>query len=160
MNLQAVKANNRRRAFEVATARGDFLFPYAVCDTPPSSADPIVKVFIDDELGGDAFTFVLASGAEDSVHVDFVFDYNEEPVYMRDMLLYRLTLEAQDALARSTLSKREIIRRLRTSPAQFYRLLDQTNYRKSIDKMLALLQVLDCEVDLIVRSKTQAGTGG
>lgn len=157
MNLQAVKANNRRRAFEVATSRGDFLFPYAVCDTPPSSADPIVKVFIDDELGGDAFTFVLASGAEDSVHVDFVFDYNEEPVYVRDMLLHKLTCAALDALARSPLSKREIIRRLGTSPAQFYRLLDTTNYTKSIDKMLALLQVLDCEVDLVVRAKACSG---
>ena len=47
--------------------------------------------------------------------------------------------------------KREVIRRLGTSPAQLYRLLDQTNYRKSVDKLLSLLQVLDCDVELIVR---------
>jgi hypothetical protein len=51
-------------------------------------------------------------------------------------------------------SKREIMRRLGTSAAQLYRLLDQTNYRKSVDQVLALLQVLNCEIDLVVRSKT------
>lgn len=35
-----------------------------------------------------------------------------------------------------------------------YRLLDQTNYRKSLDQLLLLLHVLDCEVDLIVRAKS------
>ena len=46
-----------------------------------------------------------------------------------------------------------MIRRLGTSPAQLYRLLDQTNSRKSIDQMLALLRVLDCDVELVVRDK-------
>ena len=72
---------------------------------------------------------------------------------MRDLLLHNLTCEALDRLETTTLSKREIIRRLGTSPAQFYRLIDPTNYRKSVDKMLALLQVLGCEVDVTVREK-------
>ena len=54
----------------------------------------------------------------------------------------------------SPLSKREVIRRLGTSATQLYRLLDQTNTRKSIDKLLSLLEVLDCEVDLVVRAKS------
>ena len=70
---------------------------------------------------------------------------------MRDLLLYRLTLEAQKRVRRSALSTRELIRRLGTSPAQFYRLLDQTNYRKSVDQLLTLLSILDCEVELIVK---------
>ena len=53
----------------------------------------------------------------------------------------------------STLSKREIIRRLGTSASQFYRLLDQTNYSKSVGQLLALLHVLDCDVDLVVRKR-------
>ena len=63
-------------------------------------------------------------------------------------------LEAQKRVAKSPLSKREIVRRLGTSAAQLYRLLDQTNYRKSVDQLLALLQVLNCDVDLVVRTKT------
>ncbi len=54
----------------------------------------------------------------------------------------------------AALSKREIIRRLGTSAAQFYRLLDQTNDTKSVDQMLRLLNVLDCDVDLVVHAKT------
>ncbi len=73
---------------------------------------------------------------------------------MRDLLLYKLTLEAQARVGESLLSKREIVRRLGTSAAQLYRLLDQTNEAKSIDQMLNLLRVLDCEVDLVVRART------
>jgi hypothetical protein len=49
----------------------------------------------------------------------------------------RLTLEAELRLKESPLSRREIIRRLGTSAAQFYRLLDTTNYSKSIDQVLS-----------------------
>ena len=48
----------------------------------------------------------------------------------------------------------ELIRRLDTSATQFYRLLDQTNYRKSVDQLVSLLQILDCDVKLVVRPKT------
>jgi hypothetical protein len=33
------------------------------------------------------------------------------------------------------------------------RLLDQANYKKSVDQMLALLRILDCDVDLIVKQR-------
>ena len=72
----------------------------------------------------------------------------------RDLLLYNLTVQALERIESGQLSKREIIRRLGTSPAQFYRLIDTTNYRKSVDQMLRLLQVLDCEVEVIVRPKS------
>lgn len=60
-------------------------------------------------------------------------------------------MEAERRLAESPRSRREIIRRLRASPAQFYRLLDPTNYRTSIDGVLGLPQVLECNVDLVAR---------
>ena len=56
--------------------------------------------------------------------------------------------------ARTRLAKRKIIRRLGTSTTWLYRLLDQTNYRKSIDQLLRLLQVLDCDVQLVVHAKS------
>jgi hypothetical protein len=154
VKITAVKTNNRKRVFEVTTHRGAWTFPYSSAHPPPSTSDPVEKLFIDPELGGEGFTYVLASGADGCVLMDQVLDYNEEPGYMRDLLLYKLTCEALDRLEASPLSKREIIRRLGTSPAQFYRLLDTTNYRKSVDKMLSLLQVLGCEVELIVREKS------
>ena len=111
-------------------------------------------MFVDEEAGREAFTYVLHSGRTGTVHVEQVLEYNRDPTYLRDLLLYQLTREAQKRVAKSPLSKREIIRRLGTSAAQLYRLLDQTNYRKSVDQMLALLQVLNCDVDLVVRTKT------
>ena len=154
MKIRSVVLNNRRRAFEVRTWRQTLLFPYSKADPHPTAHDRVAEVLIDDELGREAFTYWLASGPEGTVHVEQVLEYNQDPGYMRDLLLYKLTIEAQSRLDTSDLSKREIIRRLGTSPAQFYRLLDPTNYRKSVDKMLFLLHVLDCEVDLVVRARS------
>lgn len=154
MKIKSVDTNNRKRAFEVKTARQTFLFPYSKTDPPPTTSDPIVDVSVDDELGREGFTYRLTSGMEGSVHIEQVLEYNQDPSYMRDLLLYKLTIEAQKRVAASSLSKREIIRRLGTSPAQFYRLLDSTDYRKSVDKVLLLLHVLDCDVDLVVRAKS------
>ena len=130
------------------------LFPHSKADPPPTTSDPVFQVAVDEELGREGFTYSLASGREGSVHIEQVLEYNQDPRYMRDMLLYKLTIEAQKRVEESALSRREIIRRLGTSPAQFYRLLDPTNYRKSVDRMLFLLHVLDCEVDLVVRAKS------
>jgi hypothetical protein len=154
MKIRSVHQNNRKRAFEVTTWNQQLVFPYAKADPPPTPSDPVLHVSVDEELAREGFTYALASGRAGSVHVDQVLEYNQDPGYMRDMLLYRLTVEAQKRVEKSALSKREIIRRLGTSPAQFYRLLDSTNYRKSVDRMLLLLHVLDCDVDLVVRAKS------
>lgn len=154
MKITSVKVNNRKRAFEVGSRRGTWSYPFAKCEPPPASSDPIAELFIDPELAREGFTYRLRSGEEGCVLMDWVLEYNEEPGYMRNMLLYKLTMEASERVEASPLSKREIMRRLGTSPAQFYRLLDTTNYRKTVDKMLALLQVLDCEVEVTVRDKT------
>ena len=153
MKIQTVKYNNRKRAFEVCTRRETMMFPYSKSEPIPSSSDPVVEVFVDSELGREAFSFILESGGEGTVHVEQVLDYNQDPGYMRDLLLYKLTVEARKSVEESKLSKREIIRWLGTSPAQFYRLLDTTNYRKSVDKVLFLLHVLECEVELVVKAR-------
>ncbi|MGH7276049.1 MAG: hypothetical protein ACREIY_03345 [Candidatus Rokuibacteriota bacterium] len=140
--------------FEVTTAKEHLVFPYARLEVQPTPDDPVSKVFLDKELGLKGFTYVLQSSREGTVHIEDVLEYNQDPDYLRDLLVYRLTLEAQKRIAATPLARREIIRRLRTSPTQLYRLLDQTNYRKSVDQLLRLLQVLDCDVELVVRAKT------
>jgi len=153
VRITSAKANNRKRAFEVTTRRGQWSFPYAKTRPTPTPSDPIVHLYVDPELGREGFTYRLKSGAEGSLHIDHVLEYNEDPSYMRDLLLFGLTVDALELVESSPLSRREIIRRLGTSPAQFYRLIDPTNYRKSVDKVLALLQVLGCEVEVTVRSR-------
>jgi hypothetical protein len=154
VRIRCVTFNNRKKGFEVRTSKTAFWFPYAKLETPSAPNDPVIRAGVDAELGKEGFTYVLSSGKEGTVHIDQVLEYNQDPDYLRDQLLYRLTLEAQKRVARSRLSRREIIRRLVTSATQFYRLLDQTNYRKSIDQPLCLLHVLDCDVDLVVRAKS------
>jgi len=154
MKIRSVKTNNRKKAFDITTYAKSFSFPYVKTEPRPTAADPVVRVAVDKELGREGFVFVLESGKEGTVHIEQVLEYNQDPAYLRDLLLYKLTVEAQRRVKSSDLSKREIIRRLGTSATQFYRLLDQTNYRKSVDQVLNLLHVLDCDVDLIVRAKS------
>ena len=154
MKIRSVRHNNRKKAFEVKVGTKSLVFPYAKADPQPTADDPVSRVFVDKELGQEGFTYFLDSGQTGTVHVEQVLEYNQDPTYLRNLLLYRLTIEAQKRMDTSPLSKREVIRRLGTSATQLYRLLDQTNYRKSVDQVLSLLQVLDCDVDLVVRAKT------
>ena len=156
MKIRSVTANSRRKAFEVSLGSRLLPFPYSRATPRPSATEPVREVVVDEEVGREAFWYVLATGAKGYVHAEQVLEYNQDPSYMRDLLLYRLTLEAQRQVKKTALSKREVIRRLGTSAAQFYRLLDQTNYRKSVDQLLALLQILDCEVELVIRRRGAA----
>ena len=154
MKIRSVKPNNRRKAFEVTAGGRQFTYPYARLELKPTAEDPIARAYVDRKLGAEGFTYLLQSGREGTVHVEQVLEDNQDPDYLRELLLYRLTLEAQRRITGQPRSKREIIRRLGTSATQLYRLLDQTNYRKSVDQMLRLLQVLDCDVQLVVRAKS------
>ena len=140
----------------VVIGRQRLLFPYTKVTPRPANGDHVRTAYVDPQLAREGFTFVLASGKEGAVHADHVLEYNNDPATLRDLVLYKLTLEAQKKLNQSPLSRREIIRRLGTSPAQLYRLLDATNYKKSVDQLLLLLHVLDCDVRLSVRRRTAA----
>ena len=133
-----------------------YTFPYSKADPCPNSDDRVVDVFVDKELGNEAFTYILESGKEGSVHIEQVLEYNEDPKYLADLLTYKLTLEARKGMEGSELSMRQIAKRLKTSVPQLYRLLDPANTRKSMSQLVALLHVLDCDVDLVVRKKHAA----
>ncbi|MEK7703628.1 MAG: helix-turn-helix transcriptional regulator [Myxococcota bacterium] len=153
MKIRAVTHNNHKHAFHVAMGRLVYSFPYAKSKPAPMAADPVARVFVDKELASEGFTYELRSGREGTIHAEQVLEYNRDPSYLRDLLVYQLTLEAQRRIAQSPLAKREIVRRLGTSAAQLYRLLDAQNDRKSVDQLVALLSVLDCDVDLVVHKR-------
>ena len=154
MKIRTVRFNNKRKGFDARVSGKTYVFPYAKAGPSPTSDDPVIRVYVDKELGGEGFTYELQSGKTGTVHVEQVLEYNRDPNYLRDLMLYKLTVEAQRRIADSPLSKREIIRRLGTSATQLYRLLDQTNYKKSLDQLVSLLQLLECDVDLVVRAKS------
>lgn len=159
MKIRGVKPNNHKRAFEVTVSKGVLPMPYSKVDPSPTKTDPVVRVYADQDFGREAFTYLLESGAEGSVHVDSVLEYNEDPAYMRDLLLYKLTVAAQKCMQASPLSQREITRRARTSPAQIQRLLDVDNRSKSVDKLVVLLGAMDCEVELTVHPAKRPSDG-
>lgn len=157
MKILGVVADNRRRVFEVRTRSGTYVFPFSECDPPPSPDDRLVDVSVDAELGREGFTYELKSGSHGSVHIDAVLDYSEDPALMAELALYRLTAEAREKFEQSPLSAREVARRLGTSPTQLYRLLDPSNYTKSLKQMVALLYVLGYEVDVELTARPGAG---
>ena len=148
MTITAIELNNRKHQFEVVIDGDPFLFPYAKSDPIPTSTDPVVKAAADPDLGNEAFTYQLSSGAEGTVHADAVLEYNQDPSTMADLAIYQLTLQARDRYEESGLSAREIARALHTSTSQLYRLLDPTNYNKSLHQLLALLNHLGYDVDV------------
>jgi hypothetical protein len=157
MKIRSVTSNNRRNEFTVVARSGaTYAFPYAETDPCPSSDDRIEEVFVDKELGNEAFTYILESGEEGSIHIEQVLEYNEDPKYLAELLTYKLTLEAQEGIEGSGLSMRQIAKCLKTSVPQLYRLLDPANTRKSMSQLVALLHVLNCDVDLVVKKRVAA----
>ena len=153
MKIRSVKANNQKKVIEVRTYKGVYEYQYADLGLCPSKANPLTSIYVDDELGKEAFTYSLASGDEDTIHIDRVLEQNRDPAFMRDLLLYKLTIEAKKQVKESDLGVRRISKMLGTSATQYYRLLDEENNRKSLDQMMNLFAVLGCEVELKVRKR-------
>jgi hypothetical protein len=151
VTIKKVTVNNNKKALEIETAKGKLSLPFAKLHVAPTSENHVEEIFVDPELARKAVTYRLASGAEDSVPLDAFLDYNRDPDYLRKMTLYSLTLKALELVKRSSLSKREIARKLKTSPAQLYRLLDPANYKKSVDQMMRLAASLGYEVNFTLK---------
>jgi hypothetical protein len=157
MKIHHVVVNHRKAQLELVLRSGKvFPFPFTKLQPRPSAKDRVREAYVDQELGNEAVTYVLASGAEGSVHVDHALEYNQEPRHMAELLAHKLTVEAAKRVDTSGLSRRELARRLRTSVPQLYRLLDPTNTRKSLSQLVSLLQALDCVVDLVVKPRRAA----
>jgi hypothetical protein len=153
VKIRSVRANNRKRVFEVRTALGTLPFPYSRARPQPTRDDPVVEVQVDPELAGEGFTWTLASGVEGSLPADAVLDYNADPDYLADLLAHELAVEARRRLAEAGLSRREVCRRLGTSASQLYRLVDTRNGRTSMHQLVTLLHVLGCDVSLKVKER-------
>ena len=157
MKIRSVKSNNRKQEFSIVTYSGaEYSFPYSKADPRPVADNRIEDISVDKELGKEAFTYALESGVEGTVHIEQVLEYNEDPKYLADLLTYKLSLEAQKCIEDSELSRRQMAKQLKTSVPQLYRLLDPSNTRKSMSQLIALLHILNCDVDLVVKKRSAA----
>jgi transcriptional regulator with XRE-family HTH domain len=151
MIIRRVSVNNSKKSLEITTEKGEFSLPFSSLDLLPKPGNKIKDIYVDKELGGRAVTYIMESGEEDSVHLDEFLDYNKEPHYAHELTLYKLSLRAIELVEKSPLSKRELARKLKTSPSHLYRLLNTANYSKTVDQMIKLLAALDYEVDFTIR---------
>ncbi len=157
MKIRRVTANNRKAQIELTAASGKvYPVPYARLDPRPTRKNRIREAYVDRELGSEAASYILESGDEGSVHIDHALEYNENPRFLAELLTQKLTVEARRRVERSGLSRRELARRLNTSVPQLYRLLDPANTRKSMGQLVALLHLLDCDVQLVVQRRRAA----
>ena len=88
MKIRRVVPHNGKKAFEVYTYNNTYLFPSAVVRPTPRKGRWVVNAYVDPELDNEGFVYVLASGDEGTAHIDHVLEYNRDPSYMADMLLY------------------------------------------------------------------------
>jgi DNA-binding TFAR19-related protein (PDSD5 family) len=157
LKIRRVIVNQRKAQLEVVVANGTVLpLPFSRLSPRPTSSNRVRDAYPDKELAKEALTYVLESGAEGSVHIDAVLEYNQDPHAMSELLLYQLTVQARTRIELSGLSRREIARRLGTSLPQLYRLLDSANSTKSLNQMISLLHVLGCEVSVVVKRRKAA----
>ena len=108
MKVQKVKANNRAKRLELTTRRGVYHFPYAQLRPCPGTDNKIVTVDVDAELAREGVTYTLQDGSEQSVLLDEVLYFNEEPAFMRQLLLRQASAMAAKLLGRTPLSRRQI----------------------------------------------------
>ena len=157
MKIRHVKVNNRKGQLELAVRSGKvYPVPYAKLRPRPTAKNRIREAYVDKELASEAATYVLESGDEGAVHIEHALEYNQDPTYLAELLIHKLTAEARRRADRSGLSRRELARRLATSVPQLYRLLDPANTRKSVNQLVGLLHILDCEVDIVIRPRSAA----
>ena len=80
MKIRAVGMNNRKNEFTVTTRSGAVhIFPYSEADPCPKPGNRIKKLFVDKELASEAFTYLLESGEEGSVHIEQILEYERRP---------------------------------------------------------------------------------
>lgn len=156
MKINNVVNDARKKALKIEADGNTYSFPYSKLRLVPTASDPIVEVFADPDLGNEAFTYRLSSGAEDTIHIDAVLEINKDPDYLQELLLHKLTVEAMEGVEESGLGKRQLARLLGTSPSQLYRLLDPKNSGKSVGQMLALLNLVNKRVDIQIHPKSSA----
>lgn len=154
MKIGRATVNNRKAQLELIARSGRVLpVPFVKLDPRRTATNRIRTVYVDKEFGNEAVTYVLESGEESSVHVDRALEYNEDPSYLAELMLHKLTVEARQRVDQAGLSRRELARRLGTSVPQLYRLLDPANTRKSLGQLIGLLHLLDCDVELVVNPR-------
>ena len=140
--FELVTFNNKKKVFHLIYTSGlQVECPYSSL----SIGKNVVEAGPDKEVGSHCFYFVLENGYTGCVPFDQPLHIIRHPDYVREEVLYKVTVELQDIIALKKIPKRELARRLKTSVTQVNRLLDQTNYNKDLSRLIEIATIIGYE---------------
>ena len=140
--FRKVDFDNKKRVFHLEYSSG------LKVDCPYSALgirDRVVEAGPDPEVGRHSFYFRLNTGKKDYVPHDQPLHIVQNPEYVRETTLFEVTKQLNRFIRESKVSKRELARRLGTSLTQLARLLDTTNYKKELSRLIELAAMLNYE---------------
>lgn len=140
--FKKVTFDNKKRVFHLEYTSG------LKIDCPYSALGIVEKVTDaapDSEAGGHSFCFVLESGKRDYVPYDQPLHIAQNPEYLKQQTLFEMTKAINEFVRKEKVPKRELARRLGTSMSQLSRLLDTTNYKKELSRLIEIAAMLDYE---------------
>ena len=145
-------SNSRARVLVLQFDGRKLNYPFALLNPRPSLWDYLVRSY-KDESHDQAIGYELKSGKRGILTLDQLRSYFREPSNLKQQVLLELTFAAMEGLDETELSGHQIVRRLHTSASQLYRIMDPHTLHKSVDGLLALLEVLGYNVEVTTRPK-------
>src|SRR5271165_655760 len=122
--IKEVTFDNKKRLFHLEYTSG------LKVETPYSALgihEKVTDAAPDSEAGEHSFYFVLESGKKNYVPYDQPLHIVQNPDYVKQETLYKMTKAINEFIRKEKVPKRELARRLNTSMSQLARLLDTTN---------------------------------
>ena len=140
--FKKVEFDNKKRVFHLEYTSG------LKIDCPYFSLrikGKVIEAAPDSEVGGHSFYFVLEDGKKDYVPFNQPLHIAQNPEYVKEQTLYQVTKRLNEFIKSEGISKRELARRLHTSLSQLARLLDTTNYKKELSRLIEIAAILNYE---------------
>jgi len=140
--FKIVVPDNKKRVFHLEYSSGlKIECPYSALDI----RGKIIDAAPDPEVGRHSFYFIDDSGKKEFVPFDQPLHIVQHPEYVKQCTLYEVTKQLNVFIKQAKVSKRELARRLGTSLSQLSRLLDTTNYKKELVRLIELAAILNYE---------------
>lgn len=140
--FRKVEFDNRKRVFHLEYTSGlKIECPYSSLklESRIAEADP------DPESGAHSFYFITERGEKNYVPFDQPLHIVQNPSYLKEQTMYEVTKQINKFIKLEGVSKRELARRLNTSLSQLSRLLDTTNYKKELGRLIEIAAMLNYE---------------
>lgn len=140
--FKKVELDNKKRVFHLQYTSGlKVECPYSTLGIKGK----VIEAAPDVEVGQHSFYFILENGKKEFVPFDQPLHIVQNPEYVKQNTLYEVTKQINEFVERGKVSKRELARRLGTSLSQLSRLLDTTNYKKELSRLIELAAMLNYE---------------